>query len=127
VAGVLVPAAKLHGQNDGEVKADAVADFMRAKLGHSQHVLEGLAMADFDLIARGAQELSLASQASSWQVLQTADYARQSGEFRRSCDRLHRAAKEKNLDGAALAWMEVMMQCVQCHKYVRDERELPAR
>lgn len=128
-AGVFVftPAAVLHGQEDGGVKADAVADFMRAKLGHSQHVLEGLTMADFDLIARGAQELSLASQASSWQVLQTADYARQSGEFRRSCDRLHRAAKEKNLDGAALAWMEVLMQCVQCHKYVRDERELPAR
>ena len=100
---------------------------MRAKLGHSQHVLEGLTMADFDLIARGAQELSLASQDSNWQVLQTVDYARQGGEFRRSCDRLHRAAKEKNLDGAALAWMEVMMHCVQCHKYVRDEQDALAR
>lgn len=124
---VLMPRGSLHGQNEPVVKPDAVADFMRAKLGHSQHVLEGLALADFDLIARGAQQLALASQASSWQVLQTADYARQSGEFRRSCDRLHHAAKEKNLDGAALAWMEVMMHCVQCHKYVRDEQKLPPR
>ena len=23
---------------------------------------------------------------------------------------------------AAVAWMEVTMKCVQCHKYVRDER-----
>ncbi|MBU6221813.1 MAG: hypothetical protein KGR24_03600 [Planctomycetes bacterium] len=101
-------------------KPDAVADFMRAKLGHSQHVLEGLALEDYDLIARGAQELALASQASSWQVLQTEEYARQSAEFRRSCDTLRGAAKARNLDGAALAWMEVTMKCVQCHKYVRD-------
>jgi hypothetical protein len=103
-------------------KADAVADFMRAKLGHSQRVLEGLSLEDYDLIARGAQELALASQASSWQVLQTEEYARQSGEFRRSCDSLRNAAKAKNLDGAALAWMEVTMKCIQCHKYVRDQK-----
>jgi len=103
-------------------KPDAVADFMRAKLGHSQRVLEGLSLEDYDLIARGAQELSLASQASSWQVLQTEEYARQSGEFRRSCDSLRNAAKAKNLDGAALAWMEVTMKCIQCHKYVRDQK-----
>lgn len=101
-------------------KPNDVAVFMRAKLGHAQHVIEGLALADYDLIARGAHDLSLASQASSWQVLQTADYARQSQEFRRSCDSLRTAAKEKNLDGAALAWMEVTMKCIQCHKYVRD-------
>ncbi|MEI6240012.1 MAG: hypothetical protein WCR51_06460 [Planctomycetia bacterium] len=104
-------------------KADAVADFMRAKLAHSQRVLEGLALEDYDLIARGAQELALASQASSWQVLQTEEYARQSAEFRRSCDSLRGAAKAKNLDGSALAWMEVTMKCIQCHKYVRDQKE----
>jgi hypothetical protein len=126
----VVPAPGLRGQTAPEAptsKPDDVAFFMRAKLGHSQHVLEGLTLADFDLIARGAKELSLASQASSWEVLQTADYARQSSEFRRSCDLLHRAADEKNLDGAALAWMEVMMKCIQCHKYVRDERNGPGR
>ena len=102
------------------VEPDQVAVFMRAKLAHSQDVLEGLSLADFGLIAKGAQELSLASQAASWQVLQTEEYARQSGEFRRSCDTLRRAAGEENLDGALLAWMEVTMKCVQCHRYVRD-------
>lgn len=118
---VAVVAAVAAAQNAAP-QADAVADFMRAKLGHSQHVLEGLALEDYDLIARGAQELALASQASSWQVLQTEEYARQSAEFRRSCDALRTAAKQKNLDGAALAWMEVTMKCVQCHKYVRDQK-----
>ena len=101
-------------------KPNDVALFMRAKLGHAQHVMEGLALADYDLIERGAHDLALASQASSWQVLQTEDYARQSREFRRACESLRSAAKDKNLDGAALAWMEVTLKCIQCHKYVRD-------
>ena len=101
-------------------KPNDVALFMRAKLGHSQHVMEGLALADYELIERGAHDLALASHASSWQVLQTEDYARQSREFRRACESLRAAAKDKNLDGAALAWMEVTLKCIQCHKYVRD-------
>lgn len=103
-----------------EVATDQVAGFMRAKLAHSQNVLEGLATEDFDLIERGAQELSLASLDSNWQVLQTEDYVRQSAEFRRACDSLRDAAQRKNLDGATVAWMDVTLKCVQCHKYVRD-------
>ncbi len=125
LVGVLLAACLLvpgEAQEPPAVRPDAVADFMRAKLTHSQDVLEGLTLEDYDKIARGAQELALASQASSWQVLQTEDYARQSAEFRRSCDSLRNAAKAHNLDGAALAWMEVTMKCVQCHKYVRGQR-----
>lgn len=106
---------------------DQVAPFMRVKLTHSQDVLEGLAVEDFDLIDRGAQQLSLTSEDASWQVLQTEDYARMSADFRRSCDRLREAARAKNLDGAALAWMEVTMKCVQCHKYIRDRDDAAAR
>jgi cytochrome c556 len=111
--------------DESTTRPDQVAVFMRAKLAHSQNVLEGLAIEDYDLIDKGAQELSLASEDASWQVLQTEDYARQSADFRRSCDSLRKAAKSHNLDGAALAWMEVTMKCVQCHKYVRDVRDEP--
>lgn len=102
-------------------RPDDVAPFMRAKLAHAQDILAGLSLGDFAAIARGAQELALASQAASWQVLQTVEYARQSAEFRRSCESLKNAAREENLDGATLAWMEVTLKCVQCHKYVRGE------
>ena len=106
-----------HAGEPAGPRPDDVGPFMRAKLAHAQDVLAGLALEDYDAIARAAQELSLASQASSWQVLQTAEYARQSGEFRRSCESLKTAAREKNLDAATLAWMEVTMKCVQCHRY----------
>ena len=105
------------------LKADDVAVFMRAKLGHSQDAIEGLAMEDFDAIYRAAHDLSLASQASTWEVLLTEEYARQSAEFRRSCESLRKAARDENLDAAALAWMDVTMKCVQCHKYVRSTED----
>ena len=100
-------------------EANKVGDFMRAKLLHSQKVLDGLVREDFDMIAKHAQEMSLLSQASTWQVLQTPEYRERSTEFRRSVDALTEAAKKKNLDGAALAYVEVTMKCVTCHKYVR--------
>ena len=99
-----------------------VRDFMRAKLANSQKVLEGLATEDFDMIAKNAQAMSLLSQATNWQVLQTQEYLQQSQDFRRTADALTEAARKKNLDGAALAYVELTMKCVNCHKYVRGVR-----
>ena len=102
------------------IKPDDVAVFMRAKLDHAQDVIEGLATEDYQEIYRAAHDLALASQASAWEVLLTEEYVRQSADFRRSCEALRAAARDENLDAAALAWMEVTMKCVQCHKYVRQ-------
>jgi len=106
----------------GAQEPNKVSEFMRAKLTHSQRVLEGLATEDFDLIAKHAQEMSLLSQASTWQVLQTAEYRDRSTEFRRAADAVGEAAKKKNLEAAALAYVDVTMKCVNCHKYVRHVR-----
>ena len=106
-----------HGEQIGKPQ-----EFMRAKLDHSQRVLEGLAVEDFDMIAKHSQDLSLLSLAASWQVVQTPEYAQHSLEFRRATDAMTAAAKKKNLDGAALAYVEVTMKCVNCHKYVRGVR-----
>lgn len=114
------PAGNGADERPPAIKPDDVAVFMRAKLDHSRHVLEGLAMEDYQAIYRAAHDLALASQASTWEVLLTEEYARQSADFRRSCESLRTAARDENLDAAALAWMEVTLKCVQCHKYVRQ-------
>lgn len=103
-------------------QADKVGEFMRAKLTHAQKVLEGLTTEDFDTIVKNSQQMSLLSQAENWQVLQTVEYRDRSNEFRRSVDALTEAAREKNLEGAALAYVDVTMKCVNCHKYVRKVR-----
>jgi hypothetical protein len=103
-------------------KEDELSAFMRAKLLHSQKILEGLTTEDYDMIAKHSQELSLLSQAESWQVYETLEYMQHSAEFRRSADSLTKAAKDKNIDAAALAYVEVTLKCVNCHKYVRRVR-----
>ena len=93
--------------------------FMQIKLQHAQKIVEGLALENYDLIGKSAQKLALMSHESNWNVLQTVEYNRLSREFRDSTHRLHKAANEKNLDGATLAYFEVTLNCVRCHKYER--------
>jgi cytochrome c556 len=97
-------------------------DFMRVKLRHSQKVLEGLVLEDFDMIAKNAQEMSLLSLAESWQVLQTPDYVDYSRKFRNAADTLADVAKKKKLDESTVAFNQLTTKCVQCHKYVRGVR-----
>jgi cytochrome c556 len=101
---------------------DELRDFMRAKLSHSQKVLEGLVTENFDEIAKNAQDMSLLSLAETWQVLQTPEYVDFSRKFRNSADTLADMAKKKNLDQATVAYNQLTLKCVQCHKYVRGVR-----
>jgi hypothetical protein len=96
------------------------AKFMRAKLGHTQSILESLATEDFGQIEKSAQALSLLSYESTWNVFETEQYLQHSKEFRRRVEALSRSGKEKNLDGASLAFVELTLNCVNCHKHVRD-------
>lgn len=98
------------------------SEFMRAKLKHSQEIIEGLALENFDQITKNAQQLTLLSHATNWQVFQAEEYLIQSREFRRATEALRDQAKKKNLEGAVLAYMDVTMKCVNCHKYIRTVR-----
>jgi hypothetical protein len=60
-------------------------------------------------------------------VLQTPEYLQQSQDFRRTADAVTEAAKKKNLDGTALAYVELTMKCINCHKYVRGVRMADAK
>jgi cytochrome c556 len=106
----------------GAAQKSDLSDFMRAKLKHSQLVLEGLVLGDFDRIAKNAQDMSLLTLAENWQVLQTAQYIEYSRKFRAAADALADAARKKNLDKASEDYNRVVSRCVECHKYVRDVR-----
>jgi cytochrome c556 len=95
---------------------------MQKKLGDAQRILEGLAVKDFDAIEKHADELILLSKKVEWLVLKTPEYERQSNDFRNTASQIVEAAKKKNLDAAALGYVQLTMNCVNCHKYVRDQR-----
>lgn len=106
------------GQNR---KSRATKEFMREKLELAQRILEGLANEDYDLLIAKGTRLSAMSQEASWQVFENPEYAEHSLTFRKNVESIVRAAKNKNLDGATLAYVRMTMNCVDCHKYVRGK------
>jgi hypothetical protein len=108
-----------HGEDKAPTKPN---EFMRRKLEHSQKVLEGIAVGDFEIIRRHADELLTLSKLAEWKVLTTPRYELHSNDFRRSAQALIDEARAKNLDGAALAYVELTLHCVKCHKHVREIR-----
>jgi hypothetical protein len=100
-----------------------LADLMQRKLQNAQKVLEGIAVNDFDKISKHAEELIMISKQAEWKVLKTPQYEMFSNDFRRSAGELVENGKQKNLDGAALAYVDLTLTCVKCHKYVRESRQ----
>ena len=96
-------------------------NFMQAKLRHSQKILEGLALENFDMIVKHAQEMSLLSLESHWNVLRTQRYVDESADFRHAIERLIEAATAKKIDATALGYVDVTLKCIHCHNYVRDK------
>lgn len=101
---------------------DKVGELMKKKLTFSQKVLEGIALNDPDKIANSAGELILISQKAEWLVMESPQYKLHSNDFRRAAETMVNQAKAKNLDGAALAYVEMTLTCVKCHKHVREVR-----
>lgn len=101
--------------------------FMRLKLDHTQKIVEGLALEDFDLISKHAKEIGMLSKHEKWRVYQTPEYGIYSADFQRITDSLVKAADDENLDGAALAYVEMILSCVKCHKYTRNIRLASAK
>jgi hypothetical protein len=121
----MIPALSGDGQlpkNTKHGQSKKVSELMRKKLQHAQKVLEGIALNDFDLIMDHADGLMQLTKEVEWQVMKTPRYEVQSNEFRRALENLQEKAAQKNLDGAALGYVELTLSCVKCHKYVRDAR-----
>jgi len=110
-----------HGEEPGKGN-EKVSELMKRKLTNSQKILEGLAMNDFKLIEQSADELIAVSKEAEWKVLKTPQYELHSNDFRRTADTLSKYAKDKNIDGAALTYVELTLSCVKCHKHVRETR-----
>lgn len=95
---------------------------MRLKLGHAQSALEAITLEDFDLLRAQAGKLRNLSEQPGWKLFDTAEYAEQSLVFKRNVDDLAKAARERNLDAATLAYARVTFSCVECHKYIRGRK-----
>jgi hypothetical protein len=95
---------------------------MRDKLTHAKDTLEGLSVEDFDKVAKSAEMLRMISKAASWYVFDSDEYLRMSKDFQEQASDLERHARAKNLDAATLDYVRISLTCVQCHKYMRENK-----
>jgi cytochrome c556 len=95
---------------------------MRAKLEHAQQILGDVVTSNWSGLEQHSQELRRAAEDPAWAVLTTPEYVRQTGAFLRASDDLLEAAKQRDLEGAPLAYVSLTMSCVQCHRYVARTR-----
>jgi cytochrome c556 len=100
--------------------------WMEKKLEYSEKILAGLASGDFEAIAKTARSMSALSQMEKWVRSGLPEYRAQLHIFQNANQQLVRTADNENLDGAALAYVQMTLSCVNCHKVVRDSaRENP--
>ena len=79
------------------------------KLQASQKLLEAIAKGDFKQIGQQADRLSEIANQAEWMAFKTPKYELHSNEFRRAAETVARKAKDKNLDGVTLAYMDLTM------------------
>lgn len=109
---------------DGKQPTDKkeVNAFMRLKLKNAELILIGLTTKDFQLIEEGGSNLGLLSHKAQFQLGDIPGYQTHTEQFRDIAKRLVTHAKKKNLDAAALDYVQLTLSCVQCHKHIRDSR-----
>lgn len=117
---VAITGAALISQEPGQASK---AKFMRLKLEPAKKILEGIALGDFQMIRTNSEQLRKLSLDADWMVMQTEDYHKHSQEFQNSLHLISRMSDESDLDGVTLAYMQMTMRCVQCHKMIRDVRK----
>ena len=100
--------------------AGSLHRFMRQKMQASNLILEGLCMDDLKAVAAGAQTLMKMPSEAKWRVSNDMMYRRYSNEFVQAVEELQKEAEESDIDGASMAWVNVTMKCMKCHKWVRN-------
>ncbi len=94
------------------------SDPMKMKLVYAKDILAGLATEDFELITKSAEALNELGK-RRWSQNTSSEYRTQHQVFWFTNEALITAARDKNIDGATLAYTQMTVSCVNCHKVLR--------
>jgi hypothetical protein len=97
--------------------------WMNAKAEFSANILAALTQGDFAKIRRNAQDLDMASHLELLFQADSPEYKQQTTLFIAANKELIRQANAKNIYGATLAFNQLTISCVQCHKMVRETKK----
>jgi len=113
-----------HGQEPKKPSDDDQPSvWMRKKLDYSQNILAGIATADFDKIAKNAESMRTLGKIEAFVRSRTPGYRTQLQIFDESNAEILRQANRDNIEGAALAFTQLTISCVNCHKQLREQQK----
>ncbi|QVL30383.1 hypothetical protein KIH39_16160 [Telmatocola sphagniphila] len=114
-------------QNEKKQKAEEkkkVKELMSRKLELSHKLLTAMILNDTQSAVKSAKDLLEVSKDPAWQSLIPKDrleeYQIWSDSFRKNIRKIGESAKENNLDGAKMGYLEMTHTCFNCHTYIRD-------
>jgi hypothetical protein len=123
LAGLLLAStASFAADPKAEPKADEASIWMKRKLEHSQKVFAALAAGDFEQIAASSKSLDTLNTLEKFIRGRNPEYRTQLEIFRYANQQILKQAEAKNLDGATLAFNQLTLSCVNCHRQLRDTK-----
>lgn len=118
VLGIVASASVLAQEDEAE---KPTSFWMAKKLEYSERVLSGLATEDFEMIRKNASAMQKLNRIEGFvRRRDTKDYRTQLQIFEYANSELIRSAEHKNVEGAALAFTQLTLSCVNCHKVIRQ-------
>jgi cytochrome c556 len=94
---------------------------MKAKAGYAHRLFDAVVQEEFEVIQDQAFRLKAVTETADWNATKTPWFVRESDAFIRATDQLYAAAKAKDGDAAALAFVDLTLRCVHCHQGLRSE------
>lgn len=119
ITGVSVLLLATSAVAEGKEQAREPSFWMKQKLVFSQNILNGLAQENYELIQENAMGMKGLNTLEYFIRQKPEGYRTQLKTFEFSVNELARNAEEKNLDGATLAFTQMTISCVNCHKELR--------
>jgi len=99
-----------------EREAKPSQEIMWKKLDLSHGALDAIALDDFEALEAYASDLVALSVAGELNIGDTESYRQKSREFREAAQALGRAAREQEAEAAALAYVDLTLRCLSCHR-----------
>lgn len=91
-------------------------EIMWRKLDLSHDVLDALVLEDFEALHAYAEDLEALGTAGFLFILDTNEYRTRAEEFRAAARALGSAARGENAEAGALAYLDLTLRCVRCHR-----------
>lgn len=93
--------------------------WMKQKLKHSQKIFAGMVEGDLFAVEESARILKFTSRLENFVKARHKGYRAQLKDFQVANNKILKGAKEKDIDKVTLAYNQMTVSCVACHKQLR--------